>query len=83
MNIKPKVETKKQNRELKTKIKKFNEHFNIIKIYKDDMIDFYLEKIGYGDLYFIVGTQNDTELTNHYIYMAIGRAEQNEFWGEE
>ena len=33
MNIKPKVETKKQNRELKTKIKKFNEHFNIIKIY--------------------------------------------------
>lgn len=82
MNIKPKVETKKQNRELKTKIKKFNEHFNIIKIYKDDMVDFYLEKIGYGDLYFIVGTQNDIELTNHYIYMAIGRAEQNEFWGE-
>ena len=82
MNIKPKTESKKQNK-LKTTIKKFNEHYNIVKIYKNDMIDFYLEKIGYGDLYFIVGTENDIELTNNYIYISIGIAEQNKFWGED
>lgn len=82
MNIKPKTESKKQNK-LKITIKQFNEHYNIIKIYKNDMIDFYLEKNGYGDLYFIVGTEKDIELTNNYIYIAIGRAEQENFWGED
>lgn len=76
-------ENNKNNTEFKTIIKKFNEHYNIVKIYRKNIIDFYLEKIGYGHLFYIVGTQNDIELTNNYIYICIGNVERSGFWGSD
>lgn len=68
---------------IKAKIQNFNNDYNIIKLYKGDIIEFYLEKIGYANLHYIVGVYEDMELTKDYIYQSIGIAELNNFWSNE
>lgn len=74
----------KNNTKCETIIENFNQDYNIVKIYKKDFIDFYIEKKGYGNLYFIFGI----ELKEYFnpkrsqIYIHIGMAEQEKFWGE-
>lgn len=68
---------------IKAKIQNFNDDYNIIKIYRDKTIEFYLEKIDYGNLYYICGVYEDIELTRDYIYKAIGIAELDNFWGNK
>ena len=65
---------------IKAKIQNFDDEYNIIKLYKDNIVEFYLEKIGYGDLCYICGVGDDIELTSDYIYKAIEIAEQENFW---
>ena len=69
--------------EIKTEIINYNKQYNIIKIYKSETIEFYLEKNGYSNLYYIVGVYEDTNLTKNYICKAIEIAELSKFWGED
>lgn len=68
---------------MKTEILKFNEQYNIIKICKTNIVEFYLEKIGYGDLRYIVGVEYDIELFDEMVLKCIELAEYDKFWGEE
>lgn len=68
---------------IKAEIQNFNDDYNIIKIYRDKTIEFYLEKIDYGNLYYICGVYEDIELTKDYIYKAIGIAELDNFWEDK
>lgn len=68
---------------IKAKIQNFNNDYNIIKLYKGDIIEFYLEKIGYANLHYICGVYEDMELTKDYIYQSIGIAELGNFWSNE
>lgn len=74
----------KNNRECKTIIENFNQDYNIVKIYRKDFIDFYIEKKGYGNLYFMFGIElnGNFKPTKSQIYIQIGMAEQEQFWGE-
>ena len=65
---------------LKTTLTKFNEDYNIIKIYTKETIDFYIQKKDYGDLYYICGVYEDIDLQRDYVYRAIGIAEIEHFW---
>lgn len=65
---------------MKTEIKKFNENYNIVKIYRDKTIDFYLEKVNYGHLYYICGVYEDIELARTYVLDFIFSAELENFW---
>lgn len=68
---------------IKAKIQNFNNDYNVIKLYKGDIIEFYLEKIDYGNLYYICGVYEDMELTKDNIYQSIRIAELDNFWGDE
>ena len=65
-----------------TQIINFNKEYNIIKIYRDDTIEFYLEKIDYGNLFFMVGTYEDMKLTDDYINNFIEITKNDSFWEE-
>lgn len=60
----------------------FNSKYNIIKIHSD-IVEFYIEKIGYGNLWHICGVEYDLELPDIMILDSINLAEYNKFWGEE
>lgn len=66
---------------LYTEIMKFNEFYNIIKIQKDDIWEYYIEKVGYGDLRHLVSIKcNVDSFNNNYIELAIDIAETDGFW---
>lgn len=59
----------------------FNKNYNIIKLYRGGgIIEYYLEKIDFGGLYFIVGTTYEIALTYDYVIEAIKIAEDGKFW---
>lgn len=62
-------------------IERFNENYNIHKFYREDVIEIYLEKIGYAHLYFVVGLVENIELQQDYIQDFIDFAEKEKFWG--
>lgn len=67
---------------VETQIINFNKEYNIIKIYRDDTIEFYLEKIDYGNLFFMVETCQDMKLTDDYINNFIEITKNDSFWEE-
>lgn len=64
----------------KVTIQKYDENYNIHKFYKAETIEFYLEKVGFAHLYYIIGVKNDMELSQEYIQTFIDYAENEEFW---
>lgn len=66
----------------KTTITSFNEEYNIVKIHKKDLIDVYLEKVDYGNLYYMISIRNDIPLDDGYIREFIIFAECDNFWGD-
>ena len=65
---------------MRTEIINFNEKYNIIKIYREDCIEFYLERINYGHLWHICGVEYDLELPDVMILDSINLAEYDKFW---
>lgn len=66
---------------LYTEIMKFNDSYNIIKIHKDNIWEYYIEKVGYGDLRHLVGIQyNVDRFDMNYVELAIDIAETDGFW---
>ena len=66
---------------LYTEIMKFNDSYNIIKIHKDNIWEYYIEKVGYRDLRYLVGCkENIDSFNNNYIELAIDIAETDGFW---
>ena len=68
--------------EIKAKLIKFDEEYNIIMIYKNETYEYYLEKIGYGNLFLIFCTKEDIVLNNGYVYEYIEMANNENFWGD-
>lgn len=58
---------------------KFNNDYNVIKMTRDNFNEFYLEKISYGDLFFMCGAGLE-ELSPAYVWEAIAAAEKEGFW---
>lgn len=72
-------------KEIKATCTEFNKEYNIISIKKpqNEYKEFYLEKNGYGDLFYIVGVkEQDFELSRNYILQSIAIAESENFWVE-
>ena len=65
---------------MKMEIFNFNKKYNIIKIHKKDCIEFYLEKINYGNLWHICGIECDLDLPDEMILENIDLAEYEKFW---
>lgn len=64
----------------KIKITKFNNEYNIIKIYRGNLKEFYLEKKLYGNLFYICGVYDDINLPDEYIEEIVNFAENKNFW---
>ena len=62
---------------------KFNEKYNIIQLKRKNIYEWYIEKIGYGSLFYMIGCENNVKPKNNYIADMIKIAENNKFWGEE
>lgn len=62
---------------------KFNKDYNIIIIKDDGIFDYYLQKNGYGNLFYMFGlTEKVHPSTLHESYLEhIEIAEDDEFWG--
>lgn len=70
-------------KQLQATVKEFNKEYNIISFTQYVLKEFYLQKRGYGNLYYIVGVlEQDFELSRDYILQTIEIAENENFWGE-
>ena len=72
--------TPKEEQDAKIKIIKFNKNYNIIKIYRHKIIEYFLERVDYANLFYIIGSYEDIELTKNYILKSIQIAEELNFW---
>jgi hypothetical protein len=62
-------------------IEKFDDNYNIHKFFKEDIIEIYIEKVGYAHLYYVAGLVKNIELQQNYIQQFIDVAESENFWG--
>ena len=62
-------------------VEKFDDNYNIHKFYREDVIEIYIEKVGYAHLYFVIGFKEDREIVEDYIQRFIDFAEKEKFWG--
>lgn len=68
------------NCEIVKTLKIENDTYNVICIEQGGEFDYYLQKVGYGDLMYIVGTLEPCELTTDYIIKSIAIAIDIDFW---
>ena len=64
----------------------YSNGYNIITLEREKTIEFYLEKIGFGNLFFVAGRDKSSKsfgCINNLVSEAIEAAEQQNFWGEE
>lgn len=66
--------------ELHKTIKAGGTQYNVLLIEQDGIFEYYLQKVGYGDLMHIVGTLEKIELDDDYIIQSISGAIQENFW---
>jgi hypothetical protein len=52
-------------------------------IYKNETYEYYLEKVGYGNLLFAFATKEKIEPNKEYIEEYISIAQKTNFWGKE
>lgn len=67
----------------KTTVRKIDNSYTLITIVRPNIVEYYLEKLGYGHLFYVVGTQNEIRLADEYIQHCINIAEETKFWGED
>ena len=63
---------------MKYEIQAINETYNAIILERNGMYDYYLEKVGYGDLMFLFGFAEKIEVGEEHISEELA----DEFWGE-
>lgn len=54
--------------------------YNVICMEQDGVFNYYLQKVGYGDLMHIVGTLEKIALSDDYILDSITAAKDEKFW---
>ena len=62
----------------------YSKDYNIITIERPNVIEFYLEKKGFGNLFFMAGrgkSSNSMGCINNFIDECIELAENQKFWG--
>lgn len=64
---------------------KINDNYNVIRLIRDKMCDYYLEKVGYGNLMHIFSYEYQNKddlivLNKGYVYKAIEIAKKDRFW---
>ena len=70
------------NCEIQKTLKIDSDTYNVIRIEQGGTFDYYLQKVGYGDLMHIVGTFEPCELTTDYIVQSIAISININFWGD-
>lgn len=65
----------------KTFVKQINENYTLITIERQEATEYYIEKNGYGHLFYVCGTEKTIELEQDYINSYIQLAEMMNFWG--
>jgi hypothetical protein len=64
------------------KVISFNKDYNIIRLKRNKLYEYYIEKIDYGDLRYAFGCKKDIKHINpDYIKEIIEFAEEDVFWG--
>lgn len=64
---------------IETTCTEYNNNYNIIKLNRNGVTEFYLEKVTCGNLYFLCGADAEA-LPTAYIKQAIRTAETSKFW---
>lgn len=65
-----------------TTITELQDGYNSIKIERKDFVEYFIEKVGYANLYYICGTAKEHDVDNNYLKSFIDVAEEINFWGE-
>ncbi len=68
---------------LSTTLTEINSKYNLIKIKREDLVEYYVEKRGYANLFFICGIYYGGDVEKDYILEHIEFAEKEKFWGED
>ena len=68
---------------LSTTLTEINSKYNLIKIKREDLVEYYVEKKGYTHLFFICGIYYGGDIEKDYILEHIEFAEKEKFWGED
>ena len=69
---------------MKYTCKRHNNKYNIITLERVKAYEYYLEKKGYGNLFFMFGISSEMlMLDSEYINKYIEIAEKQNFWGDE
>lgn len=70
------------NCEIQKTLKNDSDTYNVICIEQGGTFDYYLQKVGFGDLMYICGLEKPIDLTEHFIIQYIDIAIKNNFWME-
>lgn len=65
---------------MKVEIIKYNRNYNVIIIYKNNLLEYYLEKKGYGDLFYMFGAYDNFEIIPEIVEDHILVAKKRNFW---
>lgn len=61
---------------------KHNTKYNLIRLERNGLFEFYIEKIGYGHLFYVCGVERNIILSRDYVTQHIEFAEEENFWKE-
>lgn len=70
------------NCEIVKMLKTDSDTYNVICIEQDGVFDYYLQKVGFGDLMYIFGLEKAIDLPEYFIIQHIDIAIKNNFWME-
>lgn len=59
---------------------KLTDKYNIIKLVRKETIEYYIEKIGYGDLKFVFGCNRDIDQINEDYFLNYVKLAEEGFW---